>query len=305
LHAIWEDSHSREKKSTKNQDLLLPMKRSVDIVVLSDIHLGSYACHAKELLHYLESIEVGTLILNGDFIDMAHVNDRHFPKAHLEIIRCVVDMATAGTKVYYITGNHDESVRSYSDLSNGNIHFRDKLNLQLKGKSYLILHGDLFDVLLKYPLIVSRLGSKFYNGLVRANRVINKWRQRFSMKPWSLTKEIKTSLHQAQKYITSFEKAAFQLAQEDNHDVIICGHSHVPKMQVKSIDGRDIMYLNAGDWVENLTALEYQWGHWSIFQYDAIDFDVINPKLVVKDQQEEEQLVTPQIILQQLLQQAR
>ena len=39
------------------------MKRELDIVVISDIHLGTYGCHARELHHYLKSIQPKTLIL--------------------------------------------------------------------------------------------------------------------------------------------------------------------------------------------------------------------------------------------------
>jgi hypothetical protein len=32
-------------------------KREVEIVVISDAHLGTYGCHAKELHHYLKNIK--------------------------------------------------------------------------------------------------------------------------------------------------------------------------------------------------------------------------------------------------------
>ena len=48
----------------------------------------------------------------------------------------------------------------------------------------------------------------------------------------------------------------------------------------------EVTYLNSGDWVENLTALEYSYGSWSIYQYDNIDYDFINPKLKVTNESE-------------------
>ncbi|MEJ0081262.1 MAG: hypothetical protein WDM78_10035 [Puia sp.] len=56
-------------------------RRSLDVVVLSDVHLGTYGCRAKELLNYLRSIQPGMLILNGDIIDgcnSAKVISHHF-----------------------------------------------------------------------------------------------------------------------------------------------------------------------------------------------------------------------------------
>jgi len=47
-------------------------KRQVEVVVISDVHLRTYGCHAAELVHYLKSIDLQLLILNGDIIDNAH-----------------------------------------------------------------------------------------------------------------------------------------------------------------------------------------------------------------------------------------
>ena len=120
------------------------LKRKVEIAVLSDIHLGTYGCHAKEVLHYLNSIKPKKLILNGDIIDIWQFRKRYFPKAHLQIIKKVIALATKGTQVYYITGNHDEKLRKFSDAKMGNIQIVDKLILNLNGKKAWFFHGDVF-----------------------------------------------------------------------------------------------------------------------------------------------------------------
>jgi hypothetical protein len=51
---------------------------------------------------------------------------------------------------------------------------------------------------------------------------------------------------------------------------------------------RHIMYLNSGDWVENLTSLEYQWGKWTIYQYDEFDYLDLPP---IFENMEEEDLL--------------
>ena len=96
-------------------------KRALDIAIISDVHLGSSKCHAKELLNYLESIKPSTLILNGDFIDAGKFDKKYFPKEHMLIINEIFDMALNGTKVYYITGNRDDVLRKFSDFSTGTI----------------------------------------------------------------------------------------------------------------------------------------------------------------------------------------
>jgi UDP-2,3-diacylglucosamine pyrophosphatase LpxH len=242
------------------------MKRELDIVVLSDIHLGTYSCHAKELLNYLDSIEVKTLILNGDFIDIWQFRKRYFPKEHMLVIERILKMANKGTKVYYITGNHDDVLRRYSDFSSGNINLRDKLILQLRGKSYWIFHGDIFDVFTKYSPAIAKLGGKSYDYLILLNRLINKVRVLMGRPRMSFAKRVKNSVKRAVKYISDFENMAIRMATQQGYDYVICGHIHRPQMRMVETDGRQVTYLNSGDWVENLTALEYQWGRWSIYE---------------------------------------
>ncbi len=281
------------------------MKRELDIVILSDIHLGTYGCHAKELLNYLNSIEVKTLILNGDFIDIWQFRKRYFPKEHMQVIHRILKMAAAGTKVYYITGNHDDALRRYTDFSSGNIHLRDKLILQLRGKSYWIFHGDIFDAFIKYSPVVSKLGGKSYDYLILLNRVINKIRAVLGRPKMSFAKKVKNSVKGAVKFISNFEKTAIRLAFQHDYDFVVCGHIHRPQMRTEEANGKKVTYLNSGDWVENLTALEYQWGRWSIYEYDEMDYNYVNPKLQVKEVLEEDELevdISPEEIFKQIVQ---
>ena len=76
-------------------------KREVDIVVISDVHLGTYGCHAKELLKYLKSVKPKMVILNGDIIDIWQFSKRYFPEAHTKVIRRILKFVTEGVPVYY------------------------------------------------------------------------------------------------------------------------------------------------------------------------------------------------------------
>ncbi|MEZ4980259.1 MAG: UDP-2,3-diacylglucosamine diphosphatase [Saprospiraceae bacterium] len=259
------------------------MKRELEIVVISDVHLGTYGCHAKELLAYLKSIKPDKLILNGDFVDMWQFKKSFFPKEHIAVIQQILKMSVKGTKVYYITGNHDDALRRYSDFSSGNIHLRDKLILQLNDKKYWIFHGDIFDVFIQYSPWLARLGGKGYDWLIVFNRFVNNIRVKFGMSRLSLAKKVKSSVNEAVKFIADFENTAIQLAAEQDYDCVICGHIHRPQMRTVKTSKGNVCYMNSGDWVENLTALEYNWGEWTLFEYNEIDFEVVNPKLNVKE----------------------
>lgn len=263
------------------------MKRKVDLVVISDVHLGTYGCHARELLQYLKSIQPETLILNGDFIDIRQSKKTYFPKEHLQVLQYILKLSVKKTKVYYITGNHDDLLRRYSNFSAGNIHLRDKLTFALGKKQYWVFHGDIFDVFTKSSPLVARLGGKGYDLLIYCNRLINRIRSFFGMARRSFAGRVKSNVKGAVKSVADFEDAAIRLAAQEQYDVVICGHSHQPKMREATYQDQHVLYLNSGDWVEHLTALEYRKGDWKIYTYDAADYVQVNKRLVVGEKKED------------------
>lgn len=264
------------------------MKRTVDIVVLSDIHLGTYGCHARELLNYLKSIRPKVLVLNGDVFDIWYFKKSYFPKEHLEIVRRILKMAVDGTKVYYLTGNHDDLLRKFGEMSFGLVHLRNKLVFQIDGKTHWVFHGDVFDASIQRARWLARLGGEGYDMLIRINRLINRTRELFGLPPVSFAARVKKSVKGAVKYISDFEDTAIQLAAEKGYDYVICGHIHRPQIrQITAGNGHVVTYMNSGDWVEHLTALEFANGQWSIHQYDATLYDMVSPRLRVPENEAE------------------
>jgi len=244
------------------------LKRKVDIVVISDVHLGTYGCHSKELLHYLNSIRPKKLILNGDIIDIWQFRKSYFPKAHLQVIKKIISFATKGTKVYYITGNHDEKLRKFSETKMGNIQIIDKLVLNLDGKKAWFFHGDVFDASIQHAKWIAKLGGWGYNYLILLNQMINWTLLKMGREKYSLSKKIKSSVKRAVKFISDFETTASDLAIENEFDYVICGHIHQPQIEKKTNAKGSCLYLNSGDWVENLTALEYNHEKWNLYTYN-------------------------------------
>ncbi len=119
-------------------------RRKIDILVISDIHLGTYGCHAKELLHYLRSIKPKKVILNGDIIDIWQFNKRFWPKSHTRVIKHLLGWITKGIKTIYITGNHDEMLRKFAGFKMGSLQITNKVILELNDeKKAWIFHGDV------------------------------------------------------------------------------------------------------------------------------------------------------------------
>ena len=248
-------------------------KRHVDVVVISDLHLGTYGCHAKEIANYLQSISPNLLILNGDIVDGWQFNKRYFPTAHLEVITEIFNLQHNGTRVVYITGNHDEFLRRYSDLNIGNFQLTDKLIIEIDGKLTWIFHGDVFDNTTKGSAkLLAKLGGKGYDMLILVNRFINFSLQKIGKDKISFSKKMKNSVKEAIKYINDFEQTAASLAIEHKYDYVICGHIHQPQQKVITNKHGKVIYLNSGDWIENLTSLEYYDHSWHIYHYNDEEF---------------------------------
>ena len=247
-------------------------KRKVEVVVISDIHLGTFGSHAKELFNYLSAIKPKILVLNGDIIDIWQFRKSYFPKSHLKVIQKIISLATKGTKVYYITGNHDEMLRKFTDMNLGNFTLADKLILELDDKKAWIFHGDVFDASVQHSKWIAKLGGLGYDYLILTNRFVNWCMLKLGKEPYSFSKKIKASVKKAVKFIGDFEETATELAIEKKYDYVICGHIHEPKIIKKENKNGSTLYLNSGDWVENLTALEYNRKRWKLFHYSQMNF---------------------------------
>ncbi|MFI5129350.1 MAG: UDP-2,3-diacylglucosamine diphosphatase [Chitinophagales bacterium] len=248
-------------------------KRAIDVVVLSDVHLGTYGCHAKEIVNYLKSISPQLLILNGDIIDGWQFSKRYFPAAHMQVIKEIINLSSSGTRVIYITGNHDEMLRRYSDVELGNFQLTDKLVMDLNGKMTWIFHGDVFDASTKGSAkLLAKFGGHGYDMLILFNRCINWCLKLMKKEKMSLSKKIKNSVKKAVKWVADFEQIAAELAIEKKYDYIICGHIHQPQKRVIETKNGKVTYMNSGDWVENLTSLEYKNNEWNIYHYDEKEF---------------------------------
>ncbi|SDF02340.1 UDP-2,3-diacylglucosamine diphosphatase [Cellulophaga baltica] len=243
-------------------------KRKIDVVVISDVHLGTYGCHADELISYLSSIQPKKLILNGDIIDIWQFSKRYFPPSHLKVLKKIIGMASNGVEVTYITGNHDEMLRKFSDTSIGYVSIVDKLVLDLNGKKTWFFHGDVFDASIQNAKWLAKLGGYGYDFLILINRFMNWCLTRMGREKYSLSKRIKNSVKGAIKYVNDFEKTAADLAIENGYDYVVCGHIHQPKKELYENKNGACTYLNSGDWVENLTALEYSFKRWKVYHYN-------------------------------------
>jgi len=242
-------------------------RREVELVIISDVHLGTYGCHSEELLKYLRTIKPRRLILNGDIIDMWQFSKRYWPQAHMQVVKHITGLLAKGTKIVYIPGNHDEMLRKFAGFKLGSFQIANKKLISLNGKSAWIFHGDVFDVTMQYSKWLAKLGAIGYDTLILINTFVNFILKLMGKGKISLSKRVKDSVKKAVSFINDFEKTAADIAISNGYDYVICGHIHHPEMKKIKSEKGEVMYLNSGDWVENLTSLEYNLGSWRIYRY--------------------------------------
>ena len=202
----------------------------------------------------------------------------------MQVIKEIFGHLSRGTKIVYITGNHDESLRRYSGLKLGNFQLVDKLVLEIDGNKTWIFHGDVFDATTKGSAkIIAKLGGHGYDLLILFNRAINWILKTMGREKMSLSKKVKNGVKKAVKWIGDFEQTAAELAIENEYSHVICGHIHQPQIKTIKTEHGEVVYMNSGDWIENLTTLEYVNNKWEIYQFDEKAFTVENRVKIIEE----------------------
>jgi len=217
------------------------------------VHLGTPGCQANYLLDFLKTHESETLYLVGDILDGWHLKKGwYWPQTHNDVVQKILRKGRKGTRVVFIPGNHDESVRQFIGLSFGEIEVHeDAIHTLANGKRLWVTHGDLFDGVMQHARWLAYVGDSAYTVILKLNRWFNAIRVRMGLPYWSLSQYLKHQVKNAVNFISAFEHVMTEEARRRDCDGVVCGHIH--KAEIREING--MLYANDGDWVESLTAL--------------------------------------------------
>ena len=261
-------------------------------LILSDVHLGTPECKIDEVNFVLKHCEADKMILNGDIIDgWSLLRKGGWQKGHTRFVRLVLKkLEKKNTEVIYLRGNHDDVLRRFLPVALNNLRIvEEHIHESVKGNRYLVVHGDVFDVITQHHKFLAVLGHVGYQSLLKLNRLYNRYRDWRGKPYFSLSKAIKARVKNAVNYISSFEEELQKLARKRGCVGIICGHIHTPADKQVG----DIHYLNSGDWVESMTALvEHKDGSFEILGYE--DFRaLLKEKVLAKARKERERQNRP------------
>lgn len=219
---------------------------------ISDVHLGTRGSRAEALLHFLRTHDFETLYVVGDLIDVwALRRGIYWPQPHNDVIQKLLRAGRKGTRLIYIPGNHDEFVAGFHGHYGAVEVMPKAIHQTADGRKLLVIHGHELDTVVQNIRWLAFVGDVGYSLLLRLNRPVNYWRQRFGMEFWSLSAAVKKSVKEAVSFIGAFEEGVVRLAKEDHVDGVVCGHIHSPV--IREIEG--MPYYNSGDWVESTSAL--------------------------------------------------
>jgi UDP-2,3-diacylglucosamine pyrophosphatase LpxH len=233
---------------------------------LSDVHLGARGCQAERLLDFLRYHEADNIYLVGDIVDgWALKSGWYWPQPHNDVVQKLLRKARKGSRLIYIPGNHDEFLRDYYGTHFGGIEVSETaIHDGVDGKRYLVIHGDLFDVVIKHAKWLALLGDKAYDAAIVANTAFNRIRRMFGLTYWSLSQWAKLKVKNAVNFIGEFETTLAAEAQRHGADGVICGHIHHAAIH----NNFGVCYINCGDWVESCTAIaEHHDGRFEIISW--------------------------------------
>ena len=252
------------------------MKRNLDILVISDLHLGTYGSEADEVLAYLDSIDADKIVINGDFVDIMLFNKRFWPSSHMKVIKYFLDLISEGKEIYYVTGNHDELIRKFVNFKIQNFKIVNQIVLDTPEGKVWMFHGDVFDFSIQTAWL-TKLAGFLYDYMIIFNSWVNKKIMRpLGRKRLNFSKIIKANVKTAVQYFANFERKAAEIAEKNGYKYVVCGHIHTPKIESFEINGKEIIYMNSGDWLESLSSLEYVNNEWSIYMHKRTEKDFKN-----------------------------
>ena len=205
-----------------------------DAIIVSDIHLGSDNCQAKDLVDFLDSIRerklrTRRLILNGDVFDS--IDFRRLKKSHWKVLSTIRKLSDE-IEVIWVCGNHDGSAEIVSHLVGVTV--VDEIVVESAGQKVLFLHGHRFDQFIERYPITTWLADTAY-----------RWLQRLD-KSHHFAKLAKRNSKVFLRSSDKIREGAVHHAWKSGCDAVCCGHTHLAVVR----NERPVAYFNSGCWTE-------------------------------------------------------
>ncbi len=215
---------------------------------ISDIHLGSRLCHAKDLLDLLNCLSYDNIVLVGDIIEQSRFNNiERWPKEQQELFSMLFfNTSNNRSKIIYVVGNHDTDIGKYTFNNIDNIEIVEYTTYtSLHGAKYLVEHGHRANSIRIHDSLII-VWVVLYDLIGYIFRIIDKM-----LKTQSSLYIIRRCIKNIMMLLTSYNRRLDMLIECFDCDGIIFGHLHKPSIKHRN----GLTYLNCGDWIEHKTLL--------------------------------------------------
>jgi UDP-2,3-diacylglucosamine pyrophosphatase LpxH len=212
----------------------MPERKTVDTMIVSDIHLGSEVSRPEAVLATLKNYSFGRLILLGDIFD--DLNFHRLSREHWELLSYIRLLTNRKRKVevVWVVGNHDELLVDVMKYLIGS-QVRKSFLWEENGQKFFAIHGHQFDYFLIHNRFLSNLATLLYRIIQR----LDTRKQRFSH-------YIKRASKKWLRVSKDVAEGAVRMGVKKGADYVFCGHTHKSLHWV--ICG--IKYFNTGCWTD-------------------------------------------------------
>lgn len=222
-------------------------------IFISDLHLGTLGAKAEAVNRFLKENRADRLYLLGDVLDVwCNRTVFRWPHEQIGVIRRILGLAESGVDVYYVLGNHDRALYPLSGLDIGHFHVRSELiHETADNRHVLVTHGDAYDGFVLNYEGISRLATRSHQLFQSVARIVSLARRSHQRGRLNVCRFVRVHAKRLADQIGRFAETVAEETMRRQLNGIVCGHMHRP--EIRNVHG--VEYYNAGDWVDNCTAL--------------------------------------------------
>ena len=230
------------------------------VYFISDAHLGAQYIenkreHEKRLVDFLDTImnDAAELYLLGDILDYWYEYKNVVPRGYVRFLGKLAELADAGIKIYWFTGNHDVWLFDYLATEVGLKVIKGATQMEIMGQQFLLSHGD--DV--GHPKAMYRFTRWcFYNRVCQwlYASVHPRWTYPIATR-WSQHNRVTRSKEELDKVKEACcrQLKDFSIEYAEAHSEVrhfVYGHVHLAR-RLDLPQGRSMTIL--GDWIDQFT----------------------------------------------------
>lgn len=240
---------------------------------ISDCHLGGgyiadRRAHEARVVRFLDHIkdDAAALFLVGDILDYWYEYRTVVPRGYVRFLGKLAELADAGVRITWVTGNHDVWLFDYLRDEIGLTVQRQAAVVDVDGTPFLISHGD--DVghqSLKYRMMKACFTSRLCQWLYAS--VHPRWTYKLAT-GWSTNNRTTRSAEAEEREKGPAAEELLRYVHEHhaknpevNHYVF--GHLHLARLD--EIDGVQVAFL--GDWICQDTYAVYDGNQLSLHHF--------------------------------------